>query len=162
MNCSCWMTGHGRSDDADAGGKRGRGGRRGRLGDGSQRLRRQAAQQQGSGSRVRSLLRSRERELDDRGPVRVRDLTVDPARHEVWADGKLVPLTPTEFNILYMLAKHPGIVFTRYEILDKLHGSDYLVTDRAVDVQIVGLRRKLGSCGGLVQTIRGVGYRLRE
>jgi len=113
-------------------------------------------------ARVRRLLRSQEEETDDMSVVRVQDLTIDLPRHEVLADGKSVSLTLTEFNILHLLARRPGVVFTRYQIVDKIHGSDCMVTDRAVDVQIVGLRRKLGSCGRLIETIRGVGYRLRD
>jgi len=113
-------------------------------------------------ARVRRLLRSQEIETDDKSIIRIQDLTVDPARHEVQVCGEPVPLTLSEFNILHMLAVRPGVVFTRYQIVDKLHGSDYTVTDRAVDVQIVGLRRKLGSCGKLIETVRGVGYRLKK
>ncbi|MBN1507702.1 MAG: response regulator transcription factor [Sedimentisphaerales bacterium] len=113
-------------------------------------------------ARVRRLLRSQEAKTEDRGSVRIHDLTIDPARHEVLVRGKRVSLTVTEFNILHLLTAHPGVVFTRYQIVDKVHGSDYLVTDRAVDVQIVGLRRKLGSCGNLIETVRGVGYRIRD
>ena len=113
-------------------------------------------------ARVRRLLRGQEEEAGDTSMIRVQDLTIDPARHEVLVGGSLVPLTLTEFNILHMLATRPGVVFTRYQIVDRVHGSDYLVTDRAVDVQIVGLRRKLGACGKLVETVRGVGYRLRD
>ena len=79
-----------------------------------------------------------------------------------WSEIELVPLTLTEFDILHMLAMRPGVVLTRYQIVDAIHGDDYLVTDRAVDVQIVGLRRKLGPYGKLIETVRGVGYRLRD
>jgi len=113
-------------------------------------------------ARVRRLLRRQEGETEDRNIIQVADLTIDPARHEVLVSGKPVPLTLTEFNVLHMLAMRPGVVFTRYQIVDKVHGSDYMATDRAVDVQIVGLRRKLGSCGKLIETVRGVGYRLRD
>ncbi|HNS20924.1 MAG TPA: winged helix-turn-helix domain-containing protein [Sedimentisphaerales bacterium] len=65
-------------------------------------------------------------------------------------------------SILYTLAKRPGIVFTRYQIVDALHGSDHIVTERAVDVQIAYLRKKLGSCKDYIETIRGVGYRFRD
>ncbi len=112
-------------------------------------------------ARVRRLLRGQE-EAGDKSTIRIQDLTIDPARHEVLVGDTPVPLTLTEFNILYMLALRPGIVFTRYQIVDRIRGSEYLVTDRAVDVQIVGLRRKLGSCGRLIETVRGVGYRLRD
>ena len=60
------------------------------------------------------------------------------------------------------LARRPGRVFTRYQIVDAIHGSDYLVTERAVDVQIVSLRKKLGGCAKYVDTVRGVGYVLEE
>jgi two-component system phosphate regulon response regulator PhoB len=89
-------------------------------------------------------------------------LIIDPSRREVLVKNKAAELTFTEFNILYMLAKRPGLVFTRYQIVDGLHGKEYLVTDRAVDVQIVSLRKKLGTCGKYIETVRGVGYRFGE
>jgi two-component system alkaline phosphatase synthesis response regulator PhoP len=112
-------------------------------------------------ARVRRLLRRQVKEIEEGGIVRVEGVTIDPIRREVLIDGKPVTLTLTEFNILHTLAKRPGVVFTRYQIVDRIHGDDYLVTDRAVDVQIVALRRKLGSYGKLIETVRGVGYRLK-
>ena len=98
----------------------------------------------------------------EKAPVKIHELTIDPARRQVLIKNKAVDLTFTEFNVLYALAKRPGLVFTRYQIVDALHGDDYLVTDRAVDVQIVGLRKKLGSCSKYIETVRGVGYRFRD
>jgi len=113
-------------------------------------------------ARVRRLLhRAVSRDLE-RPPMRIRDLTIDPGRREVLVKRKAVHLTFTEFNILYALAKRPGLVFTRYQIIDTIHGDDYLVTDRAVDVQIVSLRKKLASCGSYIETVRGVGYRFKD
>lgn len=113
-------------------------------------------------ARLRRILhRTVSRDLE-RPPVKIRDLTINPARREVLVKGKPVSLTFTEFNILYALAKRPGLVFTRYQIIDNVHGDDYLVTDRAVDVQMVSLRRKLGSCGDSIETVRGVGYRFKD
>jgi len=113
-------------------------------------------------ARIRRLLhRTVSRDLE-RPPVKIRDLTINPARRDVLARGKHVTLTFTEFNILYALARRPGLVFTRYQIIDAIHGDDYLVTDRAVDVQIVSLRRKLGPCGNYIETVRGVGYRFKD
>jgi two-component system alkaline phosphatase synthesis response regulator PhoP len=89
-------------------------------------------------------------------------LTIDPARHEVLVKDKAVELTPTEFNILRTLALRPGRVFTRYQIVDSIHGDNYLVTDRAIDVQIVSLRKKLGPCAKYIETVRGVGYRFTD
>ena len=113
-------------------------------------------------ARVRKILhRAIARDLE-KAPVKIYELTIDPARREVLIKNKPVELTFTEFNILYALAKRPGLVFTRYQIVDALHGDDYLVTDRAIDVQIVGLRKKLGSCSKYIETVRGVGYRFKD
>jgi len=113
-------------------------------------------------ARVRRILhRTIARDLE-KAPVKIHELTIDPARRQVLIGNKLVDLTFTEFNILYALAKRPGLVFTRYQIVDALHGDDYLVTDRAVDVQIVGLRKKLGPCSKYIETVRGVGYRFKD
>lgn len=90
------------------------------------------------------------------------DLVILPRRHEVKVKGKAVTLTRTEFQVLRFLAARPGWVFTRYQIIDGVQGEDHVVTDRSVDVQIVGLRRKLGPAGRHVETVRGVGYRFRE
>jgi two-component system phosphate regulon response regulator PhoB len=113
-------------------------------------------------ARVRRILH-RTIALDlEKSPVKIHELTIDPARRQVIVKGKPIDLTFTEFNILYALAKRPGLVFTRYQIVDALHGDDYLVTDRAVDVQIVGLRKKLGLCSKYLETVRGVGYRFKD
>jgi two-component system, OmpR family, alkaline phosphatase synthesis response regulator PhoP len=113
-------------------------------------------------ARVRRLLRKVIATSEDKVVLKIKDLVIDPNRHEVLVKNKAVELTFTEFNILHMLAKRPGFVFTRYQIVDALHGSDYIVTDRAVDVQIVSLRKKLGVCGNSIETVRGVGYRFRD
>lgn len=113
-------------------------------------------------ARVRRILHKTITRDLKRTPIKVHELTIDPARREVLVKNKSVELTFTEFNILYALAKRPGMVFTRYQIVDALHGDDYLVTDRAVDVQIVGLRKKLGPCSKYIETVRGVGYRFKD
>ena len=77
-------------------------------------------------------------------------------------DGEAVHLTFTEFKVLHCLARRPGWVFTRYQIVDAVRGENYVVTERAVDVQIAGLRKKLGDAGKYIETVRGVGYRFRE
>jgi two-component system phosphate regulon response regulator PhoB len=77
-------------------------------------------------------------------------------------DGENVHLTASEFTILALLAERPGWVFSRQQIIDQVRGYDYSITPRAVDVQIFGLRRKLGPAGACIETVRGIGYRLRE
>lgn len=94
--------------------------------------------------------------------LRIGQIGIDADRHEVRIDDAEVELTHTEFQILYFLASHPGRVFTRYQIIDGIRGEDYAVTDRSVDVQIAGLRKKLGPCGNYIGTVRGVGYRLKD
>ena len=97
-----------------------------------------------------------EKELS-RGPLHMNE-----ARRSAMLDGRELDLTCSEFNILYHLAKRPGWVFTRNQIVNAVRGDDYPVTERAVDVQIVGLRRKLGEFGDLIETVRGIGYRFRQ
>ncbi len=92
----------------------------------------------------------------------VHNISIDTARHKVEVDGEDVVLTFTEFKVLQLLAQQPGRVFTRYQIVDAVHGEDYPVTDRSVDVQIVGLRKKLGTAGKMIETVRGIGYRFKE
>lgn len=94
--------------------------------------------------------------------VRIRDIVIDASRHKVEVAGEDVVLTFTEFRVLQLLAGQPGRVFTRYQIVDAVHGDDYPVTDRSVDVQIVGLRKKLGEAGQYIETVRGIGYRFKE
>ncbi|OHB59321.1 MAG: DNA-binding response regulator [Planctomycetes bacterium RBG_13_46_10] len=113
-------------------------------------------------ARVRRILRRKVEHSEDTTPIKIHELTIDPARREVFVKNKPVELTFTEFNILKMLAKRAGLVFTRYQIVDSLHGSDYVVTDRTVDVQIVSLRKKLGQYGEYIETVRGVGYRFKD
>ncbi len=114
-------------------------------------------------ARIRALLRRlRSEQESDSNVIRVHDLTIAPGRHEVLVGDKPVSLTPTEFKILHALARKPGWVLSRYQIVNAAHGNDTIVTDRSVDVQIVGLRRKLGPAGEYIETIRGVGYRFRE
>jgi two-component system phosphate regulon response regulator PhoB len=113
-------------------------------------------------ARIRRLLRRRSEVVEKDATLRIRELTIDPGRHEVLVGDRPIELTLTEFNILHTLASRPGRVFTRYQIVDAIHGDDYLVTDRAVDVQIVSLRKKLGPLAGYIETVRGVGYRVVE
>lgn len=95
--------------------------------------------------------------------IELGDLSINPGRHEVIYKGKAISqLTFTEFGILHFLARHPGWVFNRQQIVAGVRGEDYPVTDRAVDVQVAGLRKKLGDAGEYVQTVRGVGYRFRD
>jgi two-component system phosphate regulon response regulator PhoB len=114
-------------------------------------------------ARIRAVLRRRtEIPLDNDAAICLHDVTIHPGRHEVLVGGEPVELTATEFRVLRVLAQRPGWVFTRAQIAQVVHGGEHVVTDRSVDVQIVGLRRKLGTAGQYIETIRGVGYRFKE
>jgi two-component system phosphate regulon response regulator PhoB len=118
-------------------------------------------------SRIKAVLRRKVREKNahpkERGEVmEIHDLSIDPGRHEVTVAGRPVQLTLTEFGILDLLAKRPGWVFSRQQIIDAVRGYEYIVTPRAIDVQIFSLRKKLGETGKKIETVRGIGYRMAD
>jgi len=114
-------------------------------------------------ARIRASLRRQE---DGSSGVKTKvwqqgKLRLDADRHTASYDGKPLDLFATEFAMLQHFLSHPDIVFTRAQIIAAIKGEDYPVTDRSVDVQILGLRKKLADAGDMIETIRGVGYRLR-
>ena len=114
-------------------------------------------------ARIKAVIRRRSGAAEAESEVlKVHELTIHVGRRHVTAKGKSLDLTYTEFQVLYFLARRPGWVFTRSQIVDAVRGDDYPVTDRSVDVQIVGLRKKLGPLGKYIETVRGVGYRFME
>ena len=117
-------------------------------------------------SRIKAVLRRRSQPAveaaDGREIVTIGDLSVDSGKHLVHVKGEMVELTQTEFSILHLLARRPGWVFARQQIIDAVRGHDYTVTLRSVDVQIFSLRKKLGEWGERIETVRGIGYRIRE
>ncbi|RJP22618.1 MAG: response regulator [Candidatus Omnitrophota bacterium] len=114
-------------------------------------------------ARVKTVLRrKKDNPTDENAVINIHKIAIHPGRHQVLVEGRELDLTFTEFQVLRLLAQRPGWVFTRNQIIEAVRGDDYPVTDRSVDVQIVGLRRKLGDCGRFVETVRGVGYRLKE
>jgi two-component system phosphate regulon response regulator PhoB len=114
-------------------------------------------------ARVKAALRRRTKSTpDDSLAIKIHELVIHPGRHEVLISGEPVTLTFTEFRLVHFLAQRPGWAFTRSQIVDAVKGEDYPVTERSVDVQVAGLRKKLGDCGHYVETVRGVGYRFKE
>ncbi len=115
-------------------------------------------------ARISALLRRKPalEQHPGEGLLVIGDLTLSSQRREVFVVGKPVDLTYTEFQILEFLARRIGWVYTRSQIIDAIRGSDYPVTDRSVDFQIVGLRKKLGLMGRWLKTVRGVGYTFKE
>jgi len=115
-------------------------------------------------ARIRAVLRRGVKPpvQQNESTVSIHELEIHPGRREVRVEGNLVELTFTEFHVLLALASRPGWVFTRNQIVEAVRGDDYPVTERAVDVQIVGLRKKLGIVADYIDTVRGVGYRFKE
>jgi two-component system phosphate regulon response regulator PhoB len=114
-------------------------------------------------ARVKSVLRrGKQAPIDAQGVLTEGSLVVNPQRREVLIGEASVELTNTEFKLLHFVMRQPGVVFTRDQIVEGVHGDDYPVTDRSVDVQVVGLRKKLGDYGAYIETVRGVGYRFRD
>ena len=114
-------------------------------------------------ARVRTILSRRESGVkDDSSVIQVEGMQIHPGRHEVTMGDNVVDLTPSEFRILHYLARRPGWVYSRDQIIDAIRGHGYVVTDRAIDVQVVGLRKKLGDYGKFIETVRGIGYRFRD
>lgn len=114
-------------------------------------------------ARIRAVLRRR-RETPESDVVAIKagDMTIHPGRFSVQTQQETIDLTQTEFRILHFLARKPGWVYTRGQIVDAIHGMDHAVTERSIDVQIAGLRRKLGTLGDWIETVRGIGYRFKE
>jgi two-component system phosphate regulon response regulator PhoB len=115
-------------------------------------------------ARLASVLRRAEvpTQTGEAGILRAGPLEIDTTRHEVLVNGQPVKLTLTEFKVLAALVSARERVLSRDQLMDKAMGSDVFVTDRAIDVHITAIRRKLGAASWLVHTVRGVGYRLRE
>lgn len=114
-------------------------------------------------ARIKAVIRrSKAEKPEDTTVIQIHNLIIHPGRREVRVDDTPVTLTYTEFQVLSYLVRRPGWVFTRAQIVDAVRGDDYPVTDRSVDVQIVGLRKKLGPAGRYIETVRGVGYRFKE
>ena len=116
-------------------------------------------------ARARSLLRGSGYFDHDTGGKqevqRAGDITLHPSQLKVSVHEKSVELTPVEFSILSFLAQNPGLVFSRQQIANATHNDEYTVTERSVDVQIYGLRKKLGSARNCIETVWRVGYRLK-
>ena len=110
-------------------------------------------------SRVRAVLR-RTSPTRTEEPLAIGDIRLDPGTHTVTVAGRAVALTLKEFELLRSLMEKPGTVFTRDRLLSEVWGTDYDGETRTVDVHIRTLRQKLGEAGGMIGTVRGVGYRL--
>lgn len=115
-------------------------------------------------ARVRSILRRKTSgpAEEESSTISVGEIGISLEKHEVTASGKRVNLTRTEFSLLYHLARRPGWVHSRSQLIDVLRDGYQAITDRAIDVQVANLRKKLGTCGDYIETVRGAGYRMKE
>ena len=114
-------------------------------------------------ARVRSVLRRQKiGVIDESNIINFDGILINPGQHKVSINDTRLDLTPSEFRILHFLARRPGWVYTRDQIIDAVRGEGYAITDRAIDVQVVGLRKKMGEFGAWIETVRGIGYRFRE
>jgi phosphate regulon transcriptional regulator PhoB len=112
-------------------------------------------------ARARAILRrGREEHVSNR--IQRGQITIDRTRHKVTVGGKEISLTLTEFKLLELMARRPGVVFSRAQILDAVAGQDTIVCDRTVDAHVKSLRQKLGRAKDYIETIRGAGYRFKE
>ncbi len=114
-------------------------------------------------ARIKAVMRRKEQITEiKKENITVHDIQIVPGRYEVTVKGEKVTLTASEFKALHLLAGRPGWVFTRYQIVEGVHGDNYPVTDRSVDVMMVSLRKKLKDAGSYIQTVRGIGYRFMD
>jgi len=120
-------------------------------------LRDEDPDEKSSPGEIRSPVGTAEKNHLDSGPFHL-----ETDRHEAFADGQLLDLSVTEYSLLELMVRNPGIVFSRTRVIETIYGQNHAVSDRAVDVQILGLRKKLGTSGDWIETVRGVGYRLKD
>jgi two-component system, OmpR family, phosphate regulon response regulator PhoB len=115
-------------------------------------------------ARVRALLRrfSYKKDPKESERIRIEGLDIDLAAHEVRCAGELIPLTHSEFKLLVSLAQNRGRVLTRDQLIDLVRGIDVSIVSRAIDTHVFGLRKKLGACSEVIETIRGIGYRIKS
>lgn len=114
-------------------------------------------------ARIHALMRrTGQQPADQDDVVRIHELELDPVRFKARLAGEKLKLTSNEFHVLHFMARHSGRVFTRYQIVNAVRDEDYIVTERAIDVQIAGIRKKLGKHADYIETVRGIGYRFKE
>ena len=114
-------------------------------------------------ARIHALMRRTvQRPAEQSDVVKIHELEIDPVKFKAKLAGEKLELTSNEFQMLHFMARHSGWVFTRYQIVNAIRGEDYVVTERAIDVQIAGLRKKLGNYADYIETVRGIGYRFKE
>ena len=115
-------------------------------------------------ARIRNIFRRRQKLLETKSKKIIieKGLIIDHNKHLVTIEDTIIDLTPSEYQLLAMLIKQKGWVFTRGQIIDAIRGTNYAVTERSIDVVVVGLRKKLGAYGKAIETVRGIGYKFKD
>ena len=113
-------------------------------------------------AKIDAIIKRAKSENEKENIINVGDLTIHIEKHEATINGAVLDLTCSEFKFLKFLARKPGWAFTRIQMVEAVKGDDYPVSDRSVDVAMMGLRKKLGNHSELIETVRGVGYRFRS
>lgn len=111
-------------------------------------------------SRIKALLRRQNADASNDDRLEIHGIEIDRLSHTVSVDGQQLELTPTEFRILWTLARQPGRTYSRLELLDLARGEDANALERTIDVHIRALRQKLDAKGDVISTVRGIGYRM--
>jgi two-component system phosphate regulon response regulator PhoB len=111
--------------------------------------------------RIKALLRRSPGSEQSKDLLAIHGIEIDRVHHIAKANGKELVLTPTEFRLLWTLARSPGRPFGRNELMDRCRGEDANALERTIDVHVRSLRQKLGNLESLIETVRGIGYRFR-
>jgi two-component system, OmpR family, alkaline phosphatase synthesis response regulator PhoP len=113
-------------------------------------------------ARIQAVLRRKLKTVETGYPImEFNRISIDPNARELKIDGEKIDLTKTEFDLLSLLAQKPNMVFTRVQVLDHIRQDDFDITERIVDYQVSGLRKKLSRAGQFIETVRGVGYKFK-
>ena len=112
--------------------------------------------------RIKSLLRRSIQSTNEKDVLKYRGIVLDRFQYKTLNDGNVIQLTPTEFELLWQLVAHPGRAYSRYDLMESVMGDNTLVLERTIDVHIRALRKKLGDKAELIETVRGVGYRIQN
>ena len=113
-------------------------------------------------ARIRAVLRRGSAVIEAKTRIEMDAITLDRERHEVEVEGSPIELTRSEFRLMWTLAKHPGRVYAREELVERLTDGEVVILDRNIDVHVSAIRKKLGDHGGAIGTVRGVGYKWVE
>ena len=113
-------------------------------------------------ARIRAVLRRGAPQVVAKTRIELGGISLDRERHEIEVDGELLEFTRSEFRLLWTLAKHPGRVYAREELVEKLTDGEVVILDRNIDVHVSAIRKKLGDRGAVIRTVRGVGYKWDE